>query len=647
MKKKIFLFIAIAVLGIVQTAVFMIAYGQLFESSSLAECALSLIHSIPQSLMVSAWVMVPAFFVGFIYVFIRGEWHRKFMIRYTTIALMVLLFLTFIDWILYGFWGFRLDTTPFIYIFDNPLKAIGRTPWWGFLVTFGGVIIIGWLVYGIMSLVYPKRRSGSITRMSTGMAAEREALWNLVLTGLMIVIGMGCFGLMGIGSSYFSDYQPLNHAATNPVYSLCHSIRQHFTPLEKQYRFMSEKERMSAMDELKQLGMERGTANEKALKNDSLGQMAYERLDSLLKPGIRPNVLLIAFESFSGAASHYLYQEAPKNVMPNFDQAMAEGIAFTNFYANSFRTERAFVSILSGYPGQPTFSLITDTSRTRHLHYLTRPMIESGYTTEFFYGGDGKFCHLKEYLDYAGIERQIEKNSFNEDDYDADFGMHDGYMFEYVYKRLKEEAVAASDTLAEHPAQPYFKFFSTLSSHEPFDVPIQRLEDPYLNSVAYTDSNLGAFIRKLKADTTIWNNLLIIGMPDHCYSNYPEGIQQHEPLRYHIPMFWTGGAVLRHADVRVFCQQSDLAVTLLHKLGIQVDASDFPFSHDIFDAKEPHFAFYAWPDGFGFLTDSCSYVQDNHFDGHPLAGSNDPTGRAQRLGKAYLQTLFDDIVNLK
>ena len=119
MKKKFFLFIFFVVLGIVQAVIFMLAYRRLFESCSFAECLLSLAHAIPQSAMVSAWLMLPAFIVGVIYVFIRGSWHRRFLIWYITLALMGMIFLTCIDWILYGFWGFRIDTTPFIYIFDN------------------------------------------------------------------------------------------------------------------------------------------------------------------------------------------------------------------------------------------------------------------------------------------------------------------------------------------------------------------------------------------------------------------------------------------------------------------------------------------------------------------------------------------------
>ena len=70
------------------------------------------------------------------------------------------------------------------------------------------------------------------------------------------------------------------------------------------------------------------------------------------------------------------------------------------------------------------------------------------------------------------------------------------------------------------------KTFLTLSSHEPFDVPMSRLEHPYLNSVAYTDSCLGAFVDTLR-QSPLWENLLIVFVADHTM-RYPAGIQEHE-----------------------------------------------------------------------------------------------------------------------
>ena len=57
------------------------------------------------------------------------------------------------------------------------------------------------------------------------------------------------------------------------------------------------------------------------------------------------------------------------------------------------------------------------------------------------------------------------------------------------------------------------KMFLTLSSHEPFDVPMNRLEDKYLNSIAYTDSCVGDFVEKLKR-LPVWDNTLIVFIPN-------------------------------------------------------------------------------------------------------------------------------------
>ena len=58
----------------------------------------------------------------------------------------------------------------------------------------------------------------------------------------------------------------------------------------------------------------------------------------------RPDIVLVILESFTG---HIL--DMPE-VMPRLKALSEEGIYFPHFYANSFRTDRGLVSILSGYP---------------------------------------------------------------------------------------------------------------------------------------------------------------------------------------------------------------------------------------------------------------------------------------------------------
>jgi hypothetical protein len=53
------------------------------------------------------------------------------------------------------------------------------------------------------------------------------------------------------------------------------------------------------------------------------------------------------------------------------------------------------------------------------------------------------------------------------------------------------------------------------------------------------------------------------------------------------------------------------------------------------------FAFYTFNEGFGFVTDSSKYMYD-HKLGEPVIEEGSDPDYAGRLGKAYLEVLFDD-----
>ena len=128
--------------------------------------------------------------------------------------------------------------------------------------------------------------------------------------------------------------------------------------------------------------------------------------------------------------------------------------------------------------------------------------------------------------------------------------------------------------LAEAASQrPFFAAMLTLSSHEPFDVPFAKFDDPMLNAMAFTDACLGRFVERVR-QTPVWKDLLVILIADHAYP-YPYGIANSDALRHRIPMLWLGGAVRRPTVVETYGSQSDLAATLLAQLGIA--SRRFPF----------------------------------------------------------------------
>lgn len=95
-------------------------------------------------------------------------------------------------------------------------------------------------------------------------------------------------------------------------------------------------------------------------------------------------MLLIVLESFSGVAMESL--GGIPGVMPNLEKIASEGILFTNFYANSFRTDRGLTSILSGYPAQPTASIMKYPAKSQSLPGISKSLRKAGYDTQFLYG---------------------------------------------------------------------------------------------------------------------------------------------------------------------------------------------------------------------------------------------------------------------
>jgi len=74
-------------------------------------------------------------------------------------------------------------------------------------------------------------------------------------------------------------------------------------------------------------------------------------------------------------------------------------------------------------------------------------------------------------------------------------------------------------------------------------------------------------------------------------------------------MLWLGGPLDTVGVVSRVGSQTDLARTLLYQLNI--DASRSIFSRNLLASSEKHFAYYAFNDGFGFITDSCRFIWDH------------------------------------
>jgi phosphoglycerol transferase MdoB-like AlkP superfamily enzyme len=255
----------------------------------------------------------------------------------------------------------------------------------------------------------------------------------------------------------------------------------------------------------------------------------------------------------------------------------------------------------------------------------------NGYWSSFYYGGDIDFYNLKSFVlqgEYKDVVGQA--------DFPADikkmssWGAPDGYLFERVMSEINKP-------------EPFFTVAYTLSSHTPYDVPVQMIkarnnEEKYLNSVAYTDSCLGDFIRDFKT-TKYWDNTLVIITSDHGHL-YPGPTEIIEPATYRIPLIWTGGIVKRPGTINNIFGQPDLIPTIVKQFGWEADST--LFGHDVFTT--PSYAFYMWDTGWGYISEEGEFIYDNNNNGFKsflVKGNKEPD---YDFAKSYLQVLHEDFL---
>ena len=548
------LFVCIFVL---QKPLFMLFYKSLYPDASCADWFSVIWHGLPLDLSLAGYLTaIPGF------LFITSVWtlskslYRIWCSYFLFISVLISIIFT-VDLGLYEYWGFRLDATPLFYFFSSPKDAVASVSIW---MVLGGIVAMAVYAVVLYAVFYGiLLQKNLLLRMKLPYRRLKVSGILLLMTGLLFIPIRGGFTVstMNVGKVYFSAEQRLNHAAINPAFSLMESLAKQ-KDFSKQYRFMEAAE----ADRLFKDMLEPAVAGGQTEETDSVRQSA-DSLHTLFNTQ-RPDVLFVILESFSSRLMTALGGEP--NIAIHLDSLSKEGVLFTNFYANSFRTDRGLVAILSGYPAQPTTSIMKYPRKTQSIPAIAGSLRKAGYGTKYYYGGDADFTNMRSYLMSSGFEDIVSDQDFPVTERLSKWGAHDHLVFNRLLEDLKTEA--AEGTTEEKT--PYFRVLQTSSSHEPFEVPFRRLENDRLNAFAYTDSCAGDFVRQFR-ELPQWKNTVIVFVPDHLGA-YPEHIDNLSVERYRIPLLMVGGAVREPRRIDVYGSQHDIAATLLAQLALPHDS---------------------------------------------------------------------------
>ena len=597
----------------IQKPIFLCYHQDLANGCTLNDYLQVITHGLLLDCTIAGYLTVLPLLMTLISVWLPGTGYRKLLKGYFSCMAILIAAIFAVDVALYGYWGFRLDATLFFYL-QSPGDAMASVPMGQF---FAQLLLFAIYAAGMYWVL--KR---FIVPLFPDTAVEKPVVGSvgiLFLAGLLFIPIRGgvTTSTANVGMVYFSNNQFLNHSAINPCFSLLASLSKQ-QDFAAQFDFFPEEERKEIFEELlNRFPQEFDKENQKKCTNDSgLIQLHEEK----------PNILIILTESFSANAL-----DPTQDIMPNYNRLRNEGIFFSNLYANSFRTDRGIVATLNGYLAQPTTSIMKYPAKSQTLPSIAKVLTVNGYVADMLYGGDINFTNMQSYFYSSGYSRITADRDFPITSRLSKWGANDDITFRHLYKEIKNR-----DTQS-----PWLTTFLTLSSHEPFDVPYHRLDEVglYPNSVAFTDSCIGNFIDQLKK-LPVWKNTLVILVSDHGYP-YPADVKNEEPRRYQIPMLWLGGVIQKPAVITRYANQTDLAATLLHLLGLPHE--DFTFSRNIFSPDYPEYAFYTYSNGFGFIDSTGVTVYDNEGNKPIIESTQEGSDLRIRKGKALLQTLYDDL----
>ncbi len=588
------LFLMLVLLFVAQKVVFLIYNGSMAERAPFFTCVAALWHGLRLDIATACYLLVVPVLVTLLSLFVRIPLRRVLVPYYVLICLVFTLAFA-VDMVLYSYWGAKPDANDLIYA-AQPKEMLAGLPVW---FTIVGFIVVGLLVWGCVMLlrwVTPKTIAPLQAKPSFCIL---HSTFYILLSALLFLGMRGGLSESTANPSYayYSSYPFCNHAALNPTFNMFHSLFK-MQDLGKEFDSMPEE------DVDAQLG--------------DIFEPDATLADTVLRIE-RPNVLLVIWE---GGGNGMVGDSV---VAPNLQRLRKEGLYFSHAYANNYRTDRGLVSILSGWLGLPTATLMKRPDLCRHLPSIASSLKAEGYATSMTFGGDIDYTNMRMYFLETGFTQANGGETFPKELYSSAWGVPDEYTL----------------TSGLIPSQrPFFSAILTLSSHEPWEVDYHRLADERQNAFAYTDSCLGIFVDNLKA-LPLWDSLLVIVVPDHG-AVFLEGQSSADVRVSEIPILWLGGALAKTGEFDGIVNQSDIAATLLAQM--HLDITPFVFSRNVFGTKfsqRKPFATHAVKNRLNYITPDGTASYDC------VSRTLDPSDPAsQHFLEALLQRLYKTSASL-
>jgi len=573
-------------------------------------------HAVPLDLSTAGYLVIAPLVMCYFAMAVRPRIQRLLRVSFSAFNLGLILFFVLAftaNVFLYAEWHTPLNSRAFEH-FQTPgavLDSMSLPFKIGSFMTYFALVWGWWRLFRKIAGDLPTNIAWSVSHIPSAP----------VLMGCVLLLIRGGVGKVPINESavYYSAHPFNNHAATNTAWHFVHSLIEARSTVNH-YRSMDTE---AARRQVAQL-----------FSPDKTPLQAEHWL--INEPGKRPNIVVIIMESMTAQVVEELGGE--KGVCPNLGRLAQEGMLFTRCYGSGYRTDQGLVSVLSGFPAQPDQSVVLHQDKADKLPGLSKTLQKEGYATAFFYGGQLTFANIGSWLYDQQFQQIVSIKDFPRAEIKQLWGADDATLLKKVISSLHDKP------------QPFFAAATTLSLHQPYDVPFESKwngldeRDKFLNCAAFADHAIGTFFQQAAQEPWFQNTVFVL-VADHGHLQ-PNKFNMDTPRARQVPLIITGPAVSpewRGRRIETVGNHHDIPATVLAALGVSDES--FPWSRNLLAKNAPDFAYYSNENGLGWVTPEGSgfyrFAEERwqNFKGNLPAPS-------KTAARAYLQVMYDDYLGL-
>jgi phosphoglycerol transferase MdoB-like AlkP superfamily enzyme len=397
-----------------------------------------------------------------------------------------------------------------------------------------------------------------------------------IICGVLVflVCGLGIFGRAGQYPLRWSDAFDLGsefqaNLALNPFQSFFSSLSFRSSSydeakVKKYYPFVSAYLTVDNPDSSK-LNFERTVTTK---LNDSAG--------------VKPNIVLVICESFSGYKSSMWGN--PLNTTPYFNELCKQGLFFDNCFTPAYGTARGVWATVTGIPDVELNKTASRNPSMVDQHSVINDF--DGYEKFYFLGGSTSWANIRGLLtnNIKGLHLYEEQN-YTSPKIDV-WGISDKNLFKEAGSVLKQQD------------KPFFAVIQTADNHRPYTIPEEDLKEfkkvnfpadtlkkygfdsnDELNAFRFTDYCYQSFIESARKekyfDHTIFMFIGDHGIAGNAGKMLPRAWSDNGLAQYHVPLLFYAPKIIQSQRLHCIASQADVLPTLAGLAGINYSNTSF------------------------------------------------------------------------